>query len=99
MGQVTRIGLVTTVLEPIVLPDRRGVGQMDHETGRLWAVDEPVPVVRGFDHHAGQFDLPRGKDRQASHEGGQALSKPRHLSTTGPASDRSPPRLKTRSAR
>jgi hypothetical protein len=33
------------------------------------------------------------------HEGGQALSKPIHLSTTGPASDRSPPPLKTRSAR
>ncbi|MGF6933662.1 hypothetical protein OKW41_002801 [Paraburkholderia sp. UCT70] len=36
---------------------------------------------------------------EASHEGGQALPKPIHLSTTGPASDRSPPWLKTRSAR
>lgn len=34
-----------------------------------------------------------------SYEGGQPLRKPIHLSTPGPASDRSPPRLKIQSAR
>ncbi|MCX4152255.1 MULTISPECIES: tetratricopeptide repeat protein [Paraburkholderia] len=35
----------------------------------------------------------------SSYEGGQPLRKPIHLSTTGPSSGRSPPRLKARSAR
>ena len=58
VGEVTRVGLVTAVLQSIVFFDRCGVGQMDDKTSRLQTVDEPVPVVRGFDHDAGQIGLP-----------------------------------------
>lgn len=64
MSQVARVGLVAGALEAVVFFDRRGVGQMYHETGRLQAVDKPVPVVSGFDYHACQLGPPRGKKRQ-----------------------------------
>jgi hypothetical protein len=56
VGKVARVGLIATVLEAAVLLDRGGVGQMDHESGRLRTVDKPVPVVRRFDHDAGQLE-------------------------------------------
>jgi hypothetical protein len=64
VGQIARVGLVAGVLEPVVFFDRRDVGQMYHEAGRLQAVDKPVPVVRGFDYDACQLGSPRGKERQ-----------------------------------
>nr|WP_244896636.1 hypothetical protein [Paraburkholderia phenazinium] len=41
---------------------------MYHEAGRLQAVDQPVPVVCGFDHDACQLSSPRGKERQNPYE-------------------------------
>ncbi|MFM0341537.1 hypothetical protein [Paraburkholderia fungorum] len=35
VGKVARVGLVATVLEPTILLDRGGIGQMDHDAGQL----------------------------------------------------------------
>ncbi|MGF6852861.1 hypothetical protein OKW29_001747 [Paraburkholderia sp. CI3] len=73
VSQVARVGLIATVLEPIVFLDRGGVGQMHHKAGGLQAVDKPVPVIRRFDYDASQLGLPRGKERQ---DPGQIVRQP-----------------------
>ena len=45
MRQMMRIRLVAAVLEPVVLLDRGGVGQMHLESGILQPIDQPIPVV------------------------------------------------------
>ena len=62
MGEVTRIRLVAAVLEPVVLFDRGGVGQMHAETGILEPIDQPIPVVGRLDHDAGQLALPAAEE-------------------------------------
>ena len=50
-----RIGEITTLFQPLVLPDRCGVGQMDMVSIGKQCIDQPVPVVRRFDDHTFQF--------------------------------------------
>jgi hypothetical protein len=50
------------MLEPIVLFDRGGVGQVHAEAGILEPIDEPIPVVGRFDHDTRQLALPLAEE-------------------------------------
>src|SRR5487761_2606775 len=59
MSKVTRIGLVTAMLKPFVLFDRRGVGQMHRETSGVQTINQPVPVKGRFNDNPCQLLSPR----------------------------------------
>jgi hypothetical protein len=60
------IGLVTAMLESIVLLDCCRVGQVKHVTRFYQSTDQSVPVIGRLHNNAGQFmqiGLQRGADR------------------------------------
>ena len=52
VSELTRIRFVTSMLEPVVLFNGGGVGQMNAVSRLLQAIDQPVPIKCGFNHHA-----------------------------------------------
>jgi len=57
--EVTRIRFISTVLEPIVLLDRRGIGQMHLKPDALQTINQPVPIEGRFDDDSHQLLSPR----------------------------------------
>jgi hypothetical protein len=58
------VGLVVAVLESVVAFHGDGVGEPDGVAFGHQAIDQPVPVVGGFDDHACQFVAVRRKQRE-----------------------------------
>ncbi len=57
--EVGGVGLVVAVLESVVAFHGDGIGKPDVVAFGHQAVDQPVPVVGGFDDHPGQFNAVR----------------------------------------
>ena len=67
MSELTRIRFVTPMLEPVVLFNGggiMGVGQMNAVSRLLQAIDQPVPIKRGFNHHAVQLSAMQFQRRE-----------------------------------
>lgn len=64
MREVGGIGLVVAVLESVVALHGDGVGEPDIVAFSHQSIDQPVPVVGGFDDDTGQLVAVRRKQRK-----------------------------------
>jgi hypothetical protein len=58
VGEVTCIGLIPAVLDPFVLLDGGGIGQVNLEARRLQPIHPPIPIVSRLDYDADQLVTP-----------------------------------------